>query len=285
MTGSAQDPSEVRITDGGGGLLGAFSALGAIDKGRDIAMGDLDGDGVKEIIVSLTGGANELGIFSPAGLQLERFPAFSGTGGLYVETADLDGDGSAEILALRRNGTAMKIYRYEGDTVVDTGLRLNPGGATLLAAGDLDGDGRDEIITAKAAQETLIQIWGLQTGTSGWTIVPVSEAVAGMRAVAMATGDLSGAGAKDILVMDRSGSVLVLESSGMQRRMRLSVKDACDISTGDVSGRDAPEIIIGTKGGAVKIFSPAGAARAGFRAQTATTTSSCIRVSAGNVGY
>jgi hypothetical protein len=70
-TGSAQDPSEVRITDGGGGLLGAFSALGAIDKGRDTATGDIDGDGVKEIIVSLTGGANELGIFSPAGLQMD----------------------------------------------------------------------------------------------------------------------------------------------------------------------------------------------------------------------
>jgi hypothetical protein len=282
--GSINNPAEVRITDGGGGLLSVFSALGTIGKGRDIATGDIDGDGVKEIIVSLTGGANELGIFSPAGLQLDRFSAFSGTGGLYVDTADLDGDGSAEIMALRRNGTAMNIYRYEDGSVVDTGLRLNPGGATLLAAGDLDGDGRDEVITAKAAQETLIQIWRLQTGTSGWTIVPVGEAVAVMRAVAIATGDLSATGTSDILVIDRRGRLLVLESSGGRRQMRLSIKNACDISTGDVSGRDAPEIIIGTKGGAVKIFSSAGEMRSGFRVHD-TTTSSCIRVSAGNVGY
>lgn len=123
-------------------LVGRFTAFAPDFRGGiDVATGDVDGDGIDEIITTPLKHASPIvRIFTNRGVLLREFLAFpeSMKWGLNVAAADLNGDGAAEIIVGPRSGAGpqVRVLKATGDVVTQffaypTGFR---GGVDVAAA-------------------------------------------------------------------------------------------------------------------------------------------------------
>jgi serralysin len=136
-----------------------------------VATGDINHDGVKDIVVATATGASHVKVFDGRnGSLLASFLAFPGfTGGVQVAAGDLDGDGFTDVIVAPTTGAShVKVFSGAALTnLAATGsvdaadsralLRSfiafpdskNPSGfsgGVRLAAGDLDGDGLADVV-------------------------------------------------------------------------------------------------------------------------------------------
>ncbi|HEY8668228.1 MAG TPA: Calx-beta domain-containing protein, partial [Tepidisphaeraceae bacterium] len=211
---------QVRIFDANTGQATYnFNVYPASTKGTvRVAAGDVDGDGVPDIITARTEGAPEIKVFSgvtgqPIAGPLASFNAFDYTGhGAYVAAADLNGDGRADIIAASDKRHRSDIRVFDGAT----GLQMDgPVGAfsafdgaflgwTAVASGDVNGDGKADIITgAHLGVAPRVRIF---SGVDG-SLLRELDAYDGpfQRGVFVAVGDVNGDGSADLITGPRRG--------------------------------------------------------------------------------
>ena len=148
----------VRVFDGAGKYLGLdfFPQPADFRGGIDVALGDVDKNGVAEIITSAASmGTANIKVYRPEASKtvIGNFVAFSDDykDGARVAAGDIDSDGVVEILASRASNSVseVKSFKYNGQpakfskVIYDNDFR----GGVNVAAGDLDNDGRTEVIT------------------------------------------------------------------------------------------------------------------------------------------
>lgn len=121
-------PGHLMILSASGELLRRFdTAPNQVPCGFDAPMvGDMDGDGVPEIVVRLV-------IAHADGSVVRRIRDIGGTGYPYPALSDLDGDGELDIV------TSNGAYRYDGSPVWERS-DLPSSGYAAIADLDLDGD-------------------------------------------------------------------------------------------------------------------------------------------------
>lgn len=133
------------------------SAFMAYDKnfrgGVNVVTGDVDGNGVDEIIVAPgSGRENRVRVFYANGREAFSFTAFpqSISQGVNIAVGDLDGDGRDDIVAAPAKSAVpeVRVYSNTGEwqrafMVYDARFR----GGVNLAIMDIDGDGRNDLIT------------------------------------------------------------------------------------------------------------------------------------------
>jgi len=173
--------------------LAGFFAYGESSKGGPrTVFGDLDGDGVAELVTAPgarpDNGAHIRG-WHRGDQGMEPVPWINflayrpGIGyGAMLATGDLDGDGRDELLTApgpgQGYGPHLRVWRFSGsggpvELAHEQLLHIGSARGARIACGDIDGDGRDELLAAAGPDEdafSLVRAW--QWGDQGLEPLP-----------------------------------------------------------------------------------------------------------------
>jgi hypothetical protein len=158
----------VKVFTKGGAELDRFTAFAEVmTTGARVAVGDVDGDTVDEVIVGSGAGIDaRVRVFTRHGGLLTELQPFAKntTNGIDVAAGDVDGDGFDEIIVGMGEGGRPKvaILEYDGTrTEVFRAFGKKYKGGVNVAAGDVDGDGLAEIIVGSGGGRTgAVRVFG-----------------------------------------------------------------------------------------------------------------------------
>jgi len=186
------------------------------------AFGDIDGDGMGEIVVSTrqnaTGNTGRLYAFNLDGSVVEGFPVILNGGAEKTPVlADLNGDNIYEIIIEERDYPDGYVGVYQGDGSAYPGFPVMldniPGSA--VAVGDITGDTIPEIIAESSTSIFAFDIYG--NVLEGFPYTPGNNRVFSYSSPVLA--DLDGDGKREIIagdhsVADENGSIHILHFDG-----------------------------------------------------------------------
>jgi len=311
----AYESSEVAVFAADGTLINKFTPF-TFKYGANTAVGDVDGDGVADIVV---GGGNKV----PAVKGFQRdgtpisglaFTAFSDKTGVVVATGDFDGDGKAEIVAGDAlNATSVRIFSYDkaAGAVSDTGVYLDvyagQTGGVNIAVADVNGDGLPELIASRrtGTGDQDIKVFRINTsgGAGSWTAEVLTSfvactgagkasAIAGSADATMnlCAADINGDGVSEIMAVCNSASgpeVRMYALSGELLGSLLSGSRKLDfVAGGDLNMDGAAELVLGDGQmngmNSIKIYNSSGQPSGGFNP---FANSMGVKVTVGNLGY
>jgi hypothetical protein len=123
--------------------------------GVRVAVGDVNGDGVPDIVtVPGPGGGPDVHVYDgQTGALIRQFWAFSPNfvGGSFVAAGDVNGDGFADIIigADKGGGPDVTVFSGKDGSMLQNFFAFSPGftGGVRVAAGDITGAGHADIIT------------------------------------------------------------------------------------------------------------------------------------------
>lgn len=208
----------------------------AFSGGVDVALGDVDGDGIEEIITAPGPGRTpEVRVYDNSGTLVRSFMAYDQrfTGGLHVAAGDLDGDGVDEIVTGPGKGGGPNIRVFSGLGAVKASyFAYSPlfTGGVDVSSGDVEGNTNDELITAAGpGGGPHIRTWSY-TGTASPTnlqnFFAYSPSFPG--GVHVSTGDVTGDSKEEIVTIPRTNGgphVRVFNSAGSVLRQKMYMEE------------------------------------------------------------
>jgi FG-GAP-like repeat/FG-GAP repeat len=173
-----------------------------------VAIGDLNGDGVMDLVTANNEPVNTVSVLLNAGngsfASAVEYAVGDDSNPLQVAIGDLNGDGVMDLVTANVWGMGtVSVLFGNGDGTFASSVAINAGGVvTGVAIGDLNGDGIMDLATANGWPNFVGILFGVGHGefaspveyTSGWAF-PFSVAI----------GDLNGDGVPDLAVAENGG--------------------------------------------------------------------------------
>jgi hypothetical protein len=206
----------VNVLDANGKIVRTFFAYAPdFTGGVQVAVGDVNGDGVDDIIVGTgVGGGPNVKVFDGAtGALLASFFAYEDSfrGGVQVAAADLNGDGRAEVITGTGVGGGPRVRVFDlssGKPVPIYDFMAYADdfrGGVMVAGGDVDGDGKAELLVGAGPgggpHVKVYRMPNLQVIESFYAFDPSFGG-----GVSIAVGDVGGDGKPEIIVGATSGA-------------------------------------------------------------------------------
>ncbi|MBU4421845.1 S8 family serine peptidase [Candidatus Parcubacteria bacterium] len=226
------DEPKIWLLDGKGDVKKEFFAFAPSFRGGvNLALGDIDNDGIIEIIAGAgVGGGPQIRIFNLSGELENQFFTYETNhrNGVNVVVGDLNGDEKLEIIASEaRGGKEIKVFNQNGVEISDK-ISLGDTVSQIVSA-DMNKDGKDEIIAAVGKKIKTLNSNGELLG----------EFVYGYNK-GMAAGDINGDGWAEIILTD-GNVVKTYTYSG--RLLSPGFVGADFVSSGDRDGDKEYEIL------------------------------------------
>ncbi len=276
--------SYVKITDENGKINGEeFLSYGESFKGgANIGSGDIDGDGIEEIITGAgQGGGPHIRIFDASGKVKGQFFAYASNfrGGVNVAACDMDDDGASEIItgAGQGGGPHIRIFDASGKVKGQFfAYASNFRGGVNVACGDIDGDGANEIITGpgqgggphirifKPTGEVEGQFFAFDSSFRGGVRIAVANVVDEVKSKSEIIA-VPGQGYKPQVKIFDNKSTLLSQFSAYNENFSGGMK----VAAGDINNDGLAEIITGAgQGGTphVRVFNKKGSILGSFYA-------------------
>ncbi|HUR55446.1 MAG TPA: FG-GAP-like repeat-containing protein, partial [Gemmataceae bacterium] len=252
----------VDVFNGTGRLLYSFFAFdGSFRGGVHVAVGDVTGDGIPDIVAGAGyGGAPHVKVFDGrTAAVVASFFAYddSARGGVNVAVGDVTGDGRPDVITGAGPDGGPHVGVFDGTTLTNVksffafadGFR----GGVSVSAGDVNGDGRADIVTGNGSTGEIQVYDGITTASlrriapffqPGETVLPLG--------VYTAVGDVTGDGIADVVtaagegggplvqVYDGSSGVLVLKNQvfafdpTFRRGVTLAIRDMTGDGVGEI---------------------------------------------------
>jgi hypothetical protein len=233
--------------------------------GVRVAVGDVNGDGVPDIITATgIGGGPRIRVFSGVdGSILEDFFAYEPDfrGGVFVAAADVNGDGKADIITGTEQGGGPRVRVFDGATaaVIQDFFAFDSSerGGVRVAAADFNHDGKADIVaTAGRGNVTEVRVFDAVTHNVLSDFTPYDPKFTG--GVYIAAGDVTGDGVADIVTgADVGGGPHVQVFDGLTGKALYgffaddpNFRGGVRVALQDVNGDGKDEIITGTGPGA-----------------------------------
>jgi Chitobiase/beta-hexosaminidase C-terminal domain/FG-GAP-like repeat/Bacterial Ig-like domain (group 3)/Abnormal spindle-like microcephaly-assoc'd, ASPM-SPD-2-Hydin len=186
---------------------------------RDIAIGDVSGDGHLDIVTaSYNGGTNWISVAFGNGDGTFAAPqpvatlAGDNNGGSTVVLADINGDGKLDILAGSWAGYGLAVFLNQGSGTFgpETDYALDGGYANSIATGDFNGDGNLDVVTSDPFGDSISVLLGNGDGT-----FQAEHALAtDTSPEAVTVADFNNDGWLDIAVANTTGTVSIFLGNG-----------------------------------------------------------------------